>query len=125
MEQSLLLAALWSKVNQEASLRHQENRLRVEFSMHEAQLRAEAKLQEDRLRAELRTEFMAEEAIRQLLQHPQWEQRSFDEIRRRLGGFADDELRCLLVRAGAVAFWSDSGKKEWWGLRERNAHRLR
>lgn len=126
-----LLAALWSKGNQEASLMHQEERLRAEFSMHEAQLRAEAKLQEDRLRAELRTEFMAEEAIRQLLQHPQWEQRSFYEIQRRLGGFADDELRRLLVRAGAVAFWSDSGKNddsgknEWWGLRERNAHRLR
>lgn len=119
-----LLVALWSKGSQEATLRHQEERLRAELSMHETQLRAEAKLQEDRLRAELRTEFMAEEAIRQLLQHPDWAQRSFEAIKRRLGGFQDDELRRHLVRAGAVAFWRDSGKKEWWGLRERNANEL-
>ncbi len=119
-----LLVALWSKGSQEAALRHQEERLRAELSMHETRLRAEAKLQEDRLRAELRTEFMAEEAIRQLLQHPNWAQRSFDAIKRRLGGFQDDELRRHLVRAGAVTFWSDSGNEEWWGLRERNASEL-
>lgn len=119
-----LIAALWSKTNQDAVLRHQEERLRAEFAMQQTQLRAEAKLQEDRLRAELRTEFMAEEAIRQLLLHPDWNQRSFDEIKRRLKGFEDNELRRLLVRSGAVAFSSDSGEREWWGLRERNTHNL-
>jgi hypothetical protein len=35
------------------------------------------KLQKERLRLELRTQFMAEEAIVHLLEHPQWTLRSF------------------------------------------------
>ena len=79
--------------------------------------------QEARLRTELRTEFMAEEAIRSLLLDERWELRSFAEIKRRVRGFDDGELRRLLVRAGAVAFEGQSGQ-ELWGLQERNRHRL-
>ena len=86
----------------------------------EASLRA----QEARLRTELRTEFMAEEAIRLLLDHEDWTLRSFEEIKRRIRGFSDDELRQLLVRAGAVAFERTRGGDELWGLRERNRARL-
>ena len=82
-----------------------------------------SRLQADRLRTELRTPFMAEEAIRQLLQHDDWTQRSFALIKRRVGGFGDDELRQLLVRAGALRF-EDPGGEEFWGLRERNHDRL-
>jgi hypothetical protein len=46
------------------------------------------RLQEERLRTELRTEFMAEEAIHALLNHPRWTQRSFEEIKRRVRGFS-------------------------------------
>jgi hypothetical protein len=81
------------------------------------------RLQEMRLRTELRTEFMAEEAIRSLLLHKDWELRSFDAIKRRVGGFADEQLRQLLVRAGALSFQGEGGK-ELWGLKERNEHRL-
>jgi hypothetical protein len=80
-------------------------------------------LQERKLRTELRTEFMAEEAIRSLLLHKEWELRSFDAIRGRVGGFGDDELRQLLVRAGALSFEGEEGK-ELWGLKARNLHRL-
>jgi hypothetical protein len=40
-------------------------------------------------------------------------------IKVHLGGFADDELRKILVRAGAVRFEAKSGS-ELWGLLERN-----
>jgi hypothetical protein len=76
-------------------------------------------IQERRLRTELRTEFMAEQAVRSLLTNEQCQKRSFDEIKKRLGGFQDDELRKILVRAGAVRF-EDSNKKELWGLVSRN-----
>lgn len=76
-------------------------------------------LQERKLRAELRTEFMAEQAARALLENERWAKRSFDEISKRLGGFAEDELRKILVRAGAVRFES-SDRKEMWGLISRN-----
>jgi len=85
---------------------------------------ATSRLQADRLRMELRTEFMAEEAIRQLLLHPHWRQRSFSLIKQRVGGFGDDELRQLLVRAGALRFKGSAGE-EFWGLRERNSDQLR
>jgi len=75
--------------------------------------------QERRLRADMRTEFMAEEAVKQLLSSPQWKMRSFDEIERKIGGFEENELRKLLVRAGAVRFRGE-GDRELWGLREKN-----
>lgn len=81
------------------------------------------RLQERRLREELRTQFMAEAAIRELLLHDDWRLRSFDVIKKRIRGFGDDELRQLLIRAGAVCFDARDGK-EMWGLRVRNAERL-
>lgn len=78
----------------------------------------------DRLREEFKSEFMAEAAIRRLLMHERFNQRSFKHIRDRIGGFSDDELRQKLVRAGAVRFWSEKGveggRVEWWGLVDRN-----
>lgn len=76
-------------------------------------------IQERKLKLELRTEFMAEQAAKALLENQQWQKRSFGEIKKRLGGFDDDELRKILVRAGAVRF---AGKEdeELWGLISRN-----
>jgi hypothetical protein len=76
-------------------------------------------LQRERLRTELRTQFMAEAAIVHLLEDKRWGRRSFAAIQHRIGGFGDDELRQLLVRAGAVRFRSGTGE-ELWGLRKRN-----
>ena len=45
----------------------------------------------------MRTEFMAEQVARQLLEHEKWQRRSFKAIKHRLGGFDDDELRTILV----------------------------
>jgi len=77
---------------------------------------------EGRLRREFRLEFAAEHVARELMNDPRWEQRSFEAIKSRLGGFADDDLRRILVRAGAIRF-SVSGK-EHWGLLERNRAQL-
>lgn len=76
-------------------------------------------IQERKLKTELRTEFMAEGVARVLLQNERWKKGSFEEIKKRLGGFEDDELRKILVRAGAVRFEGDGGK-EFWGLIVRN-----
>ena len=46
-------------------------------------------------------------------------ERSFEHLRNRIGGFEDDELRKLLVRAGAVRFFRDDIKNEWWCLYDR------
>ena len=77
------------------------------------------KIQEDRIKKELKTEFMAEKVVVSLLTHEKWKQRSFDAIKKRLGGFQDDELRKILVRAGAVCFQGQEDE-ELWGLIEKN-----
>lgn len=97
-------------------------------SRRETEREAEARkhameMQETRLRAQLRTEFMAEEAIVRLLRHRNCSKRSFEAIQARIGGFGDDELRRLLVRAGAVRFGNGKGE-EFWGLRDRNDEEL-
>jgi hypothetical protein len=73
----------------------------------------------------VRTEFMAERVARELLLDSRWQKRSFKQIERTLGGFEDDELRKILVRAGAIRFYhrhrsdNSSTEEEFWGLRER------
>jgi hypothetical protein len=86
-----------------------------------------ARSSRERLRAELRTEFMAEEAIHQLLSHQTWTLRSFELLKRHIRGFREDELRRMLISAGALAFDDESNDGttvEYWGLRTRNLHRL-
>ena len=62
-----------------------------------------------------RTEFMAEETARALLSHKGFTDRSFEALQRHLGGFEADELRKILVRAGAMRIYRDDGT-EWWRL---------
>jgi hypothetical protein len=62
-----------------------------------------------------RTEFMAEETARALLSHKGFTDRSFETLQRALGGFEDNELRKILVRAGAMRTFRDDGS-EWWRL---------
>ena|SRR5208283_4076270 len=69
-------------------------------------------------RENIKTEFMAEVTAQHYLSHKIHVDRSFELLRRRLGGFSDDELRKILVRAGAVRFIRDDGS-EWWRLLSR------
>jgi hypothetical protein len=90
-----------------------------------AERQAQAKLSQEseRLRREFQLEFAAETAARALLDDPRWKLRTFDTIKRHLGGFEDDELRKLLVRAGAIRFRGPEGE-ELWGLLDRNKDAL-
>src|SRR6185369_1965741 len=65
------------------------------------------------VQAQHRTEFMAEETARHFLSHKSFTDRSFDTLRQHLGGFEDDELRKILVRAGAMRVFREDGS-EWW-----------
>lgn len=74
---------------------------------------------ERKLRRDHKLDRMAENAACKLLEAEDWKMRSFEQIKARLGGFDDDELRRVLVRAGAVRFRDQDGK-ELWGLLKRN-----
>jgi len=82
-------------------------------------------LQKDRASTDLKialeaikTEHMAETTALYYLNHKGYIDRSFELLRMRLGGFGDDELRKILVRAGAVRYIREDGS-EWWRLLSR------
>lgn len=75
---------------------------------HELELRREG----------MKTEFMAEETARHFLSHKSFTDRSFETLKNNLGGFDDDELRKILVRAGAIRVHRKDGS-EWWRLLSR------
>lgn len=70
------------------------------------------------LQQQHKTEFMAEETARHFLSHKSFTDRSFETLQKNLGGFSDDELRRILVRAGAIRVYRDDGS-EWWRLLSR------
>lgn len=65
-----------------------------------------------------KTDFMAESTARHFLSHKGYTDRSFETLRKHLGGFDDQELRKILVRAGAVRIYREDGT-EWWRLLSR------
>ena len=65
-----------------------------------------------------KVEFMAETTARHFLSHKSFTDRSFETLRNHLGGFTDDELRKILVRAGAIRVFREDGS-EWWRLLSR------
>lgn len=70
------------------------------------------------LQEQHKVEYMAEETARHFLSHKSFTDRSFDTLRNHLGGFTDDELRKILVRAGAIRVYREDGS-EWWRLLSR------
>jgi len=78
---------------------------------------------EKRLRTEFQLQYAAERVVHELLKDSRWALRSFDVVRRHIGGFDDEELRRILVRSGAIRFESRSGG-ELWGLLDRNQAKL-
>lgn len=70
------------------------------------------------LKEQNKTEFMAEETARHFLSHKSFTDRSFETLKEHLGGFEDDELRKILVRAGAMRTYREDGS-EWWRLLSR------
>ncbi len=75
------------------------------------------------MRTEHKTEFMAETTARFFLSHKGYTDRSFATLRESIGGFTDDELRQILVRAGAIRTIRRDDS-EWWRLLSRNEEYL-
>lgn len=82
-------------------------------------------LQRQRFSQELRimqeahkVEFMAESTVKHFLNHKSFTDRSFETLKKNIGGFEDDELRKILVRAGAIRTYRKDGS-EWWRLLSR------
>jgi hypothetical protein len=85
--------------------------------------RQQFKHQLEMLHQQYKTEFMAEETARHFLNHKSFTDRSFDVLQKHLGGFEEDELRKILVRAGAVRTYRED-ETEWWYLLSRMQERI-
>ncbi|MFM5893137.1 MAG: hypothetical protein ACKOQM_01730 [Novosphingobium sp.] len=66
------------------------------------------------LKMEYALEFAAERLVKKILTVENWEWRTFDAIKRVIGGFDDDALRQILVRSGAFRGYTRDGKVEMW-----------
>jgi hypothetical protein len=86
----------------------------ISFLLNRQQFRNQLRI----LQEQHKVEFMAEETARHFLSHKSFTDRSFDTLRNHLGGFGDDELRKILVRAGAIRVYREDGS-EWWRLLSR------
>jgi hypothetical protein len=86
----------------------------ISYLLNRQQLRNQLRI----LQEQHKVEFMAEETARHFLGHKSFTDRSFDTLRSHLGGFSDDELRKILVRAGAIRVFREDGS-EWWRLLSR------
>ena len=62
------------------------------------------------------------EILLDLLNHKSFTDRSFSSIRKRVGGYTDNELRILLHEVGAKKSASRTDD-EWWYLKDRQAER--
>ena len=58
-------------------------------------------------------DYNAVRVIQNLLKHDKLPYRSFCMLRHYIGGYSDDELRKLLVRAGAIRAMSNDGREVW------------
>jgi hypothetical protein len=86
----------------------------ISFLLNRQQLANQLRVQQELHKVE----FMAETTARHFLSHKSFTDRSFETLRNHLGGFTDDELRKILVRAGAIRVYRDDGS-EWWRLLSR------
>jgi hypothetical protein len=92
----------------------------VSFGLQFQRNRHEVAIERERNKAD----FMAETTARHYLMNPRYTDRSFEMLQERLGGFDEDDLRRILVRAGAVRFMRQNGT-EWWRLLERDDEAIR
>ncbi|MFW8609894.1 hypothetical protein [Rhizobium beringeri] len=79
----------------------------------------DAQLAEQKVRLDNKVVFAAERVAHELMMDEGWKWRSFRVIKHHLGGFEDDELRKILVRAGAIRSKA-ADDQELWGLLDRN-----
>lgn len=102
------------------SFQVQRKKLSEEINFQQNRLNEEIRLQRERLQREFATEDSVEIALKHFLELYNLPYRSFPMIRHHIGGFEPNELRKLLVRAGAVRFMAADGT-ELWALRKRVA----
>lgn len=61
----------------------------------------------------------AKEILLDMLNHHKFTSRNFDTLKKRIGGFTDDEIRRMLMEIKAQILSNPKGNKEKWILKDR------
>ena len=100
-----------------------QRRAVIDETLSRIKINFDREVAEQKARLDNRTLFAAEQVSHSLMMHPEWKSRTFRIIKARLGGFDDDALRQILVRAGAIRLRGRDGTERW-GLLDRNRDTL-
>jgi len=104
----------------------QNKKFKHEFKLQDQQFIQDLNLQKQNLEQDYKLKFdeektlnIAERTINYYLTEDERYERSFNHIKTKLGGFEEEKLRRILVRAGAVRFIRDKSQEEYWCLVKR------
>lgn len=86
--------------------------------------RAQFKHNKDMFYLQNQSKEQVKETIEELLNHRRYTDRSFESIRKRIGGYSEDEIRQMLHEIGAKKSSRQDGSGEWWYLKEREQERI-
>lgn len=81
----------------------------ITYLLQSSRFKQELQLKQE----ENKTDYMAENTAKHFLNHKGYTDRSFDVLKKHLGGFDEDELRKILVRAGAIRSYKEDGTEVW------------
>jgi hypothetical protein len=95
------------------TIREQRSKLFAELEFQRKKFELELASQHQKLIAEHATELSVAQALGHLLSLSNVPYRSFPMIQHHIGGFAPNQLRQRLVRAGAVRFMAADGTELW------------
>ena len=107
------IAAIASIIVAALAAREQRKKFAAELEFQRKKFEDELTTQREKLKAEYATEASVETALEHMLSLYELPYRSFPMIRHHIGGFESNELRRLLVRAGAVRFMAADGTELW------------
>ena len=62
--------------------------------------------------------------LKEMLSHKSYTDRSFDALKKAVGGYSEDEIRQLLHEISAKKTSRNNGTEEWWYLAEREQERI-
>ena len=112
------LVTLWIAAKR-ASVDEKIARLRGQFDKELAETKAkfDRELADQQAQLDNKTMFAAERVAHELMMDKDWLWRTFRVIKHHIGGFEDDELRKILVRAGAIRAKAADGQE--FGIRSK------
>lgn len=86
--------------------------------------KSQFKHNKEMFRLQNRSREMVKEILIDMLNHRVHTDRSFGALKKRIGGFSDDEIRQILHEIGAEKITRSDDNSEWWYLKERELERI-